>query len=1016
MSDDPRKNNPARLILTTLGSASLTRFHPDGEPDKVLKHGKPLALLIYLAASANRTASREHLIDTLWADAEPERSLRTLRQTIWQLRQSFGENILSGEGRDITLSPPLWFDRDEFISAAAAADYEKAVSIYKGSFIPDFGVPGGADFEQWADRERDRLQSTFLRAAEALIRTRLDHAQYDKAIIESRRLRDADPSRESSWRLLLEALASSGDRLSTLSEADELERYLASENREAAQLTVSALSRARKTSSAPRKSQGTTERLIAELTGRDREFSRLTTTWTSVKSGRFRHLHVSAPPGLGKTRLLQDVFTRLRAGGARAVYIDTIAGDRRLAYALASDLAARVGVLSGASGISTAAASSLVSLNPSLSASFAASPDRADGEEALRRRIHAFTELLEAVAEEAPLALFVDDLHWSDPVSRQLLKSVFSRVSNARVFLLTSARVLPEGELHLPSSEIITLDPLTFEQIGQLIGGFGTFPEETWVQPFLTEMYSQTRGSPLLVLENLHLALDRQTLRLEDQAWSCPDERALIDSISRGDVLERRLNKLDSRLFDALLLLAIAEEPVTSRVAGIALARDRAQLETDLADLEQLALANFSGDRWKCSHDTIAEAALHIGGDAKRRTSKAALGVALASPPDASSHELRLALQHFVEAGRMDEAEPVFRRCLAMARSSGDRRSNTQLAIAMLGESVPSATRRHLIASLPLTQRIGLSSPARFAAALAALVVAIAVPLELIPAKPANLAMVVQPLAGTTNSIVPSPVVEIRDKRGNRLASSGDTVTVEIVTGNAALEGTKSVIATNGRAVFTDLYLSHERTPASTRGTVLTFKARGLRTVTSREFNLPNEHSTLRLVSGILAGQTVGPNNRTIRVLPGGTISGTIHVQYSSLWASASVILGATPTWGDRRKDFVDLAPLTTPVFNQPRRANLSFRAPVKPGLYHIVVAFDAEGNVEDFMSGTNWKLPEPVWNDGNDIADWNSAQFAHANKFGWAGTRLLKINELNNKVEMLAHPVPATVIDVVVR
>lgn len=82
-----------------------------------------------------------------------------------------------------------------------------------------------------------------------------------------------------------------------------------------------------------------------------------------------------------------------------------------------------------------------------------------------------------------------------------------------------------------------------------------------------------------------------------------------------------------------------------------------------------------------------------------------------------------------------------------------------------------------------------------------------------------------------------------------------------------------------------------------------------------------------------------------------------------------------------------------------------------KPGHYYIVVAFDAEGNVEDFMSGTNWKMPVPIWNDGNDIVDWSSAQLAHANAFGWADTRILKINDLNNKVEMLPHSVPATVI-----
>lgn len=1001
------------LSLITLGSASLSSYRADGSPDKVLKAGKPLALIIYLAASANNTASREHLIDTLWADAEPDHGLRTLRQTAWQLRHSFGESILVGEGREMTLAIPIRFDRDEFISAVTNQQYEKALEIYKGPFIPDFGVPGGAEFEQWADRERDRLHSTYARAAEVLIRTCLNHAQYDKAIAEARRLKDSDPVRELSWRLLLEALSSSGDRLSTLSEADELERYLFAENREPDRLTIAAIARARKTHTTRPKSEQSNERLIPDLTGRDREFSRLTTAWASAKTGRFRHLHVSAPPGFGKTRLLQDVFARLRAGGARAVFVGAIAGERRLAYALASDIAAKVGVLPGASGISTAAASSLVALNPTLSSSFAAAPGRADGEEALRRRIHAISELLEAVAEEAPFALFIDDLHWSDPVSRQILRSVFSRLSTTRLLLITSARTLPDGELHLTSSEMVTLDPLSPAQVRDVISGFGSLPDAPWVSLFLSEMQNQTGGSPLLVLENLHLALDRKTLRLRKQTWECTDQAALIDSLSRGDVFDRRLKKLDGRLFDALLLLAIAEESVSSRVAGMALARDRASLETDLSDLEQQAMANSSGDEWKCSHDSIAEATVRLAGEEKRKRVQGALGAALASPADADARQLRLALQHLIESEHLDEAENVFVRATAAARASGDRRSNLQLATAMLGESIPSPTARRLVGSLPIVQRVGL---ARIAALSAALVMMIAVPFQFLPSKPAQLVVVTQPLSGTSNAVTPSPIVEIQDKHGNIVAGAIDTVSVDIALGNTVLEGTRSVGATDGKAVFSDLSMPGEAITPTSRGTILVFRARGLKSAMSTEFNIPNGHSTLRLVSGTINGQVISPARRSIVVKRGDSISGEIHLQYSSFWASASVILGATPTWGNRRKNFIDLAPLVTPEVNQPRRASVSFRAPDKPGIYHIIFAFDAEGNVEDFMSGTNWKMPNPVWNDGNDIVDWSPRQLAHANLFGWADTKILKINDLTNRVDVLPHPVPATVIDVVVR
>ena len=145
-------------------------------------------------------------------------------------------------------------------------------------------------------------------------------------------------------------------------------------------------------------------------------------------------------------------------------------------------------------------------------------------------------------------------------------------------------------------------------------------------------------------------------------------------------------------------------------------------------------------------------------------------------------------------------------------------------------------------------------------------------------------------------------------------------------------------------------------------------------------------------------------------------MSGSVMLEYSSYWGSASVILGATATWGDRRTNFVDLAPLFTPAQNQPRRAQFRFTAPQTNGIYHIVFAFDAEGNVEDFMSGTNWRMPEPIWDDGNDIFDWSDEQLAQANSRGYADSWFIQINNETGDPMKSAHPVAATVIDVIVK
>ena len=61
--------------LHVLGSVGLVRA---GETEPILSMGKPLALVTYLAFFPGRSTSREHLVDLLWADADPDSARRNL--------------------------------------------------------------------------------------------------------------------------------------------------------------------------------------------------------------------------------------------------------------------------------------------------------------------------------------------------------------------------------------------------------------------------------------------------------------------------------------------------------------------------------------------------------------------------------------------------------------------------------------------------------------------------------------------------------------------------------------------------------------------------------------------------------------------------------------------------------------------------------------------------------------------------------------------------------------------------
>src|SRR5690606_37040680 len=128
-------------------------------------------------------------------------------------------------------------------------------------------APGGAEFEQWADRERDRLRALFIRAADTLARRHLTGGRPRDAVQLARRIREAEWTHEGGWRLLLEAMLAANDRVHALVEADALEELLRAEGREGEPATRAILRSVRQSPDTGEPSATTT--LMAELVGRE---------------------------------------------------------------------------------------------------------------------------------------------------------------------------------------------------------------------------------------------------------------------------------------------------------------------------------------------------------------------------------------------------------------------------------------------------------------------------------------------------------------------------------------------------------------------------------------------------------------------------------------------------------------------------------------------------------------------------------------------------------------------------
>lgn len=701
----------ASLTLRTLGAAFLCS---DETGETLLGAGKPLALLTYLALTPGHRTSREFLIDLLWADLDPNRARSALRQALFHLRRLLGDEALPGT-EELTLARHLDSDRDRFLAAVEGGDLERAVETYGGEFLPSFGVPGGAAFEHWADLERDRLRTAFLRTTELVVRRLLNQSRFREAQRLARRARDEAPHAEAAWRLVLDATVAGRDFVAAAVEADAFEQRAQADGMTIEPATRASIARARQLT--PNGDTDSADRsLVADLTGREREFSAITAAWETARTGLAGHLHLKAPAGFGKTRLLHDAVARLRSGGVTVAELRGAPGDRDIPYAFAGDLAAAIAALPGATGIAPGSAGALVALNPALSATFSAVADPASGEDALRRRVQAITELIHAVAHERPFVLAIDDLHWIDPSSWRLLEGVMGRLGTAQVLCLTAAR--PERVPSNPGMVSLPLGALSAAEIGNLVAALGSLPPEPWAEGFVTRLHQATGGSPLLVLETLRLALDDGALQLDDGRWQSGDATRLAALLRAGEAVRQRILAAPEAGRWLLALLATAGTPLPADALASMTEQPVPAVADALADLERIGLVGRTGHEFTTTHDEIARAAREVLDPESARRAELAVGRHLAVTAGLDAHRLLRGARHLASGGEDATLAVLFRRFARLARERRDRRPFGDLAAEFLGEDAGSPRAAAMAGRLPLPWRFGLWNTARQLAAL----------------------------------------------------------------------------------------------------------------------------------------------------------------------------------------------------------------------------------------------------------------------------------------------------------
>jgi DNA-binding SARP family transcriptional activator len=218
------------IELHTLGVLDL-RAAEGREVLAVLQQPKRLGLLAYLAADPpRRFHRRDSLLALFWPDLDEGHARAALRRSLHFLRSALGSEVLSGRGDEEVGVPEevLWCDATALDRALQAGEPERAMSLYRGPFLDGLHVEGAAsEFQDWLDRERDRLRRQAAAAATLLMERAEREGRAADAARWARQALELMPDDESALRRLLALLDRAGDRPAAIQAYEDFARRMA---------------------------------------------------------------------------------------------------------------------------------------------------------------------------------------------------------------------------------------------------------------------------------------------------------------------------------------------------------------------------------------------------------------------------------------------------------------------------------------------------------------------------------------------------------------------------------------------------------------------------------------------------------------------------------------------------------------------------------------------------------------------------------------------------------------------
>ncbi|MEO6714843.1 MAG: AAA family ATPase, partial [Mycobacteriales bacterium] len=299
---------------------------------------------------------------------------------------------------------------------------------------------------------------------------------------------------------------------------------------------------------------------LGRLVGRTAELGQLTTAFDEAATGRMRLVMVVGEPGIGKSRLVEELAVYASVRGATVCWGHCYEGELAMPYLpfveafrtyvrQRSDEQLRVELSSGAPEIAT-----LVSELRQRFADLPPSPPL-EGDAERMRLFEGVCAFVRNAATDDPLVLLLDDLHWADKPSLLMLQYMVRNLRRDPVLIVGTYRDVELDRTH-PLADAVAA--LRREHLYERVLLRGLSPEEVKALidavdnqdsplAFAELLHRETEGNPFFVAEILLNLVETGAIVRVDGQWTGTAE-SVAENLPEGvrEVIGRRLSRLSA--------------------------------------------------------------------------------------------------------------------------------------------------------------------------------------------------------------------------------------------------------------------------------------------------------------------------------------------------------------------------------------------------------------------------------------------------------------------------------------